>query len=276
MKKAIERVDFPNTKNSIMGDLRKMGVKEGMTVIVHSSLSSIGWVNGGEVAVIQALMEVITEEGTIIMPTQSALLSDPSEWEMPPVPREWWQPIRDTMPAFHPSYTPTYAMGKIPEAFRNFPGVIRSNHPEVSFAAWGKDKEIIIREHSLEFGLGEQSPLATLYKMNGLVLLLGVGYDSNTSFHLAEYRIPYRKIVSKGNPILIDDERVWKTYQEIETREELFEEIGREFESGYEVSVNQIGLAESRLFSLKQGVNFAEKWLKAYDEKKVLKEHSGR
>ena len=117
MKKAIERVDFPNTKNSIMEDLRKMGVKEGMTVIVHSSLSSIGWVNGGEVAVIQALMEVVTEEGTIIMPTQSALLSDPSEWEMPPVPKEWWQPIRDTMPAFHPSYTPTYGMGKIPEVF---------------------------------------------------------------------------------------------------------------------------------------------------------------
>ncbi|WP_223701669.1 aminoglycoside N(3)-acetyltransferase [Sutcliffiella deserti] len=267
MKKAIERVDFPNTINSIIDDLKEIGVKEGMTIIVHSSLSSIGWVNGGEVAVIQALMEVITEEGNLVMPTQSALLSDPSGWERPPVPKEWWQPIRDTMPAFHPAYTPTYAMGKIPETFRNFPGVIRSNHPEVSFAAWGKDKETIIKEHSLEFGLGENSPLAELYKLDCFVLLLGVGYGNNTSFHLSEYRIPYREIVSKGNPIFIEGERVWKTYREIETREELFEEIGREFESNFEVSINKIGLAESRLFSFKQGVDFAEKWLKEYDEK---------
>ncbi|MCC5801889.1 AAC(3) family N-acetyltransferase [Rossellomorea vietnamensis] len=267
MKQAIERVDFPNTKDSIMNDLRTMGVEKGMTIIVHSSLSRIGWVNGGEVAVIQALMEVVTEEGTIVMPTQSAVLSDPSEWEMPPVLKEWWQTIRDTMPAFHPSYTPTYGMGKIPEAFRNFPGAIRSNHPEVSFAAWGKDKETIIQGHSLEFGLGENSPLASLYKRNSFVLLLGVGYDSNTSFHLAEYRIPYREIVSKGNPILMDGERVWKTYQEIETREELFDEIGREFENENEIPTNKIGLAESRLFSFRQGVDYAEKWLKAHDDK---------
>ena len=266
MKKAIEKIDYPNTKDSIKKDLKEIGVREGMTLIVHSSLSSIGWVNGGEVAVIQALMEVITEEGTLVMPTQSALLSDPSEWEMPPVPKEWWQPIRDTMPAFHPAYTPTFAMGKIPETFRSFPDVLRSNHPEVSFAVWGKDKEWIINDHALEFGLGEKSPLAKLYNMDSLVLLLGVGYDNNTSFHLSEYRIPYRDVVRKGNPIFVDGERVWKTYQEIETREELFEEIGKDFEMDYLVEKTKIGLAESRLFSLKQGVDFAEKWLRKYDE----------
>lgn len=166
-------------------------------------------------------MEVVTEKGNIIMPTHSALLSDPSKWEMPPVPKEWWQPIRDTMPAFHPAYTPTYLMGKIVETFLKFPDVIRSNHPEVSFAAWGRDKENVVRDHSLEFGLGEHSPLAKLYDMDCFVLLLGVGYDNNTSFHLSEYRIPSRKIVSKGSPIFVNGERFWKTYQEIETREEL-------------------------------------------------------
>lgn len=265
MKEAIERVDFPNTKNSIKDDLIKIGVKEGMTLIVHSSLSSIGWVNGGEVAVIQALMEVITEEGNIIMPTHSAILSDPSEWKMPPVPKEWWQPIRDTMPAFHPAYTPTYFMGKIPETFRGFPNVIRSYHPEVSFAAWGKDKETIVRDHSLEFGLGEHSPLAKLYEMDCYVLLLGVGYDNNTSFHLAEYRIPNKKIVRKGSPIFENGKRIWKNYQQIETREELFEEIGREFEKEHKVLVSKIGLAKCRLFSFKQGVDFAQKWLKIND-----------
>ncbi len=266
MKKAIDQVDVPNTVLTIKEDLQKLGIKKGMTLMVHSSLSSMGWVNGGEVAVIQALMEVLTEEGTLIMPTQSAVLSDPEEWENPPVPENWWQPIRETMPAFHPAYTPTFMMGKIPELFRTFPGVVRSAHPQVSFAAWGKDKERLMGNHELEFGLGETSPLAKLYQMESYVLLLGVTYENNTSFHLSEYRIPHRKIIRKGCPLFVDGERIWKTYEEIEYREELFEEIGQAFERELEVTVSKVGLAESRLFSFKQGVDFAQRWLKTYDE----------
>lgn len=77
-----------------------------MTVLVHSSLSSIGWVNGGAVAVIQALIDVVTEEGTIVMPSQSVELSDPKEWGNPPVPEEWWDIIRESMPAYNSNYTP--------------------------------------------------------------------------------------------------------------------------------------------------------------------------
>ncbi len=83
MKQVIEGTKYPRTKQSIVADLRKMGVERGMTILVHSSLSRIGWVNGGATAVIQALMEVVTEEGTIVMPSQSVELSDPARWEIP-------------------------------------------------------------------------------------------------------------------------------------------------------------------------------------------------
>ncbi len=73
----VAETDFPNTIETITNDLRKLGIQKGMTVIVHSSLSSIGWVCGGAVAVVEALMNVITEEGTIVMPTQTSDLSDP-------------------------------------------------------------------------------------------------------------------------------------------------------------------------------------------------------
>lgn len=75
------------TKESLVKDFILLGLNKGMTVIVHSSLSSIGWVCGGAVSIIQALMDVITPEGTIIMPTHSSDLSDPSQWGNLPVPQ---------------------------------------------------------------------------------------------------------------------------------------------------------------------------------------------
>ena len=97
----------PRTRQTLATELFHAGLTPGMTVIVHSSLSSLGWVCGGSVAVVQALMDVITPDGTIVMPTHSGDLSDPAAWEAPPVPSEWWPIIRETMPAFDPKVTPT-------------------------------------------------------------------------------------------------------------------------------------------------------------------------
>src|SRR5690349_7103098 len=62
----------------------------------------------------------------------------------------------------------------------------------VSFAAWGRHALPITANHALDYGLGEHSPLARLYDLDGSVLLLGVGYERRTSLHLAEYRAPYQ------------------------------------------------------------------------------------
>ncbi|WP_462410525.1 AAC(3) family N-acetyltransferase [Neobacillus sp. Marseille-QA0830] len=268
MKSLIASTSLPRTRQSIAEDLRSLGLTKGMTVMVHSSLSSIGWVNGGEVAVIQALMDVVTDEGTIVMPSQSVELSDPTEWQYPPVPEEWWDVIRETMPAYHEEYTPvTRGLGRIVEVFRTYPGVIRSSHPNFSFIAWGKDKHNIIDHQSLHFGLGEQSPLGKLYHLDSHVLLLGAGFDSNTCFHLAEYRIPYRKVLSKGAPIQVEGKRVWKEFEDLEFREELFEDLGNDFEQENKLLSGKVGSAYCRLFPLKEAVDFAEKWLENFDNK---------
>ena len=73
MNEIVASTQFPNTIETITKDLKALGVEKGMTIIVHSSLSSIGWISGGAVAVVEALMKVVTEEGTIIMPTQSSV-----------------------------------------------------------------------------------------------------------------------------------------------------------------------------------------------------------
>jgi len=263
VKYIFENTPVPRTRQSIKTDLEALGVTSGMTILVHSSLSSIGWTNGGAVSIIQALMDVVTKEGTIVMPSQSVDLSDPSEWKYPPVPEEWWKEIRDTMPAYHPDYTPVRGMGEIVEVFRTFPDVSRSSHPAYSFVAWGKNKSPILAQQSLTFGLGEQSPLARLYELDAAVLFIGVGYEKNTCFHLAEYRSPSPPVITKGTPILENGERIWKQYQELDFQEYHFEEIGRAFEQECSVTLGKIGSASSRLFSLKQAVDFAEKWLAA-------------
>jgi aminoglycoside 3-N-acetyltransferase len=194
----------PVTVESLKKDLTALGVKPGMVLLVHSSLSAIGWVCGKSVAVIEALESVLTSNGTLVMPTHSGELSEPSYWQHPPVPEAWWQTIRDTMPAFQSDLTPTRSMGIIPETFRKQTGVLRSYHPQVSFAAWDKYAKEITENHGLEYSLGEHSPLARLYDLHGYVLLLGVGHGNNTSLHLAEYRANYssKKLSSKAHPFL--------------------------------------------------------------------------
>ena len=260
-REAIARSSAPRTRESLAGDLRRLGVTPGTTVLVHSSLSSLGWVCGGPVAVVQALTDAVTGSGTIVMPTQSAELSDPANWGNPPVPRAWWATIRETMPAYDPRVTPTRGMGRIVETFRTWPGALRSSHPQASFAAWGRRARQVVGGHSLDDSLGEGSPLARLYELDASVLLLGVGYGSNTSFHLAEYRAPGAPRVEAGAPILEDGRRVWKTYEDVDLDEKVFPEIGAAFEGTGRARLAKVGSAEARLFSQRAAVDFAEGWL---------------
>lgn len=257
----IKNTNSPRTRQSISVDFQRLGLMRGMTIIVHSSLSSLGWVNGGAVTVIQALMDVITPSGTIVMPTHSGEYSDPALWGNPPVPEDWCPIIRETMPAFEPQITPTRGMGIIPEVFRQWPGAVRSAHPAHSFAAWGKSANQIIANQPLDFPMGEQSPLSHLYDLDGFVVLLGVGFENNTSFHLAEYRSNKRTLCEAGAPIIHNGQRVWNTYEDIEFETEQFERIGQDFVQTGQVVNGLVGSAKTKLFNVRQGVDFALEWM---------------
>ena len=146
----------PHTVQSLGSDLRALGLAAGDTVLVHSSARSLGFVAGGTQAVVQALLDVLGPDGTLVVPTHTPDNTDPADWRNPPVPESWWPAIRSQAPGFDRSRTPSRWMGVIAETVRTWPGALRSDHPQVSFAAVGRHAAAVTGGHQLDDALGEQ------------------------------------------------------------------------------------------------------------------------
>lgn len=262
--RVVESSKLPILKFQLIDDFRKLGLKEGDNVVVHSSLSSIGWIPGGPVLVIDALMEIITKNGTLIMPTHSSDNSDPRNWQHPPVPELWKPIIREQMPAYDLKITPTRGMGKIVDTFLHYPIVLRSNHPQVSFAAWGKYAEMITADHPLTPSFGINSPLGRLYQLKGKVLLLGVEHVNNSSLHVAEHLAnhPGAYMETQGSAIMRNGKRIWAIWEEKTWMDDGdFIEIGKAYEKSISYTREKVGNATSILLDQADLIDFAVKWM---------------
>ncbi|MGW2086384.1 aminoglycoside N(3)-acetyltransferase [Streptomyces sp. NPDC001880] len=248
------------TRDSLASDLRAMGLRPGETLLVHSSLSSLGWVCGGPAVVVTALLDVLGDAGTMVVPTHSAGNSDPADWRNPPVPEAWWADIRASMPPFDARITPTLGVGVTPDTVRNWPGAVRSCHPQTSFAAVGPRAAAIVDGHALDCRLGDHSPLARLEEGGARVLLLGAGFDSCTAFHLAEYRIPSPR-GDNSFAVMTPQGRTWATVRDVSISSGRFDELGAAFEKERPVVRGAVGGADARLFDLADAVAYAEGWL---------------
>jgi aminoglycoside 3-N-acetyltransferase len=165
------------TAHHVTLGLRALGLSSGDLVLVHSSLSSLGYVEGGAEAVIDALLAAVAPDGTALVPTLTG--SETLDADHPPV--------------YDPDETPCWT-GLIPETFRRRPDAVRSLHPTHSVAAIGaRARELTAgHEHSLT-PCGPDSPYGRIAQAGGYILLLGVGHEVNTTFHLVEeiVGVPY-------------------------------------------------------------------------------------
>src|SRR5690606_39008061 len=125
------------SKASLKRQLKELGIHKGDQIMVHSSLTSMGWISGGAQAFDEALTDTVTGSGTIVMSSQSADNADPVYWMEPPITENWHADLRDSLPAYDPHLTGLRGMGKSAECFHSHPSTIRSPHPSHSFMAWG-------------------------------------------------------------------------------------------------------------------------------------------
>ncbi|MCM1288586.1 MAG: AAC(3) family N-acetyltransferase [Clostridium sp.] len=248
-------------KKDFLEGFKNLGVKSGDVIIVHTALGSFGYVCGGAQTVIEALMESVGENGTIIMPTQSWKNLDPDRgvhWEISEMD---WQLIRENWPAYDKDITPSDNMGIVAEMFRTWNGVVRSGHPSRSFAAWGQHAEYIVKDHDIENVFGENSPLHKIYQLDGKVLLLGVEFDKCTSLHLAESLATFSKRkITEHSAVMNHGIREWISYDVLDVDDSDFLKLQEDFEKNNTISKVSIGNAQARYFSQKRLVDFAVKW----------------
>ena len=163
-------------KKMICNDLYKLGVNTGDTLLVHSSLKSLGPVPGKAETVISALLEVLGNNGTLLFPALS------------------FSSVNAASPYFDQHKTPC-CVGGLAEYFRTRPGTVRSIHPTHSMSGVGKNAGFLLNNHHLDTtSCGENSPFRKLKDIPGSkILFIGCGIAPNTSMHAVEelFNPPY-------------------------------------------------------------------------------------
>jgi aminoglycoside 3-N-acetyltransferase len=166
-------------KNYIKEELVRCGLRNGDKVLLHSSLSSMGHVEGGAEAVVDAFLDVLGPEGTLVVPVFGAL-------------------------------------GILTDNVKNRPEAVISDCPKGTVAAIGADAEFICKDHwKAETAHGHGTPYLKLAELGGYICLLGVDQDRNTTLHSVEalLELPYLNtttgiVETPDGPI----EKSWKYY----------------------------------------------------------------
>lgn len=159
-------------RESLVADLRSAGIRSGDVVMVHSSLSQIGNVDDGAETVISSLIDAVTPDGTILMPTYNSV-----DRMIRDLKRGKLLDLRTS-----PSST-----GTITESFRIRPDVFRSSHPFSSACAWGKHARYMTVNHADKPHVCHaDSPVARLVELKGKVIGIGIPFLTGGVTHYIE------------------------------------------------------------------------------------------
>ncbi len=174
--KMLANTTYVVTQSQIIEQLKKVGLKSGEVVMLHSSLSKMGYVEGGAQTIIDSILSFIGDEGTLVMPAFPAIGFN-YDYLM-------------TNPVFDIVNTPS-KMGVITEVFRKMKQVKRSLHPTDSVCALGKQADYLTKDHFNQLTpYNENSPFYRLCELKAKIILMGVDLNSLTNFHTLEDAVP--------------------------------------------------------------------------------------
>lgn len=161
----------PFTKEQLSQQMRDLGICSGDTIMLHSGLKSLGYVEAGADTVIDAALLTIGSSGTLCVPVYPISDWSVSNLERLPV-------LENDSPSF---------LGKVPSVFLKRPGVFRSKHPTHSWAGIGPDAEWLLKEHHLSVTpCGQGSPFEKILEKNGWILIFGSTFGNCTFWHATE------------------------------------------------------------------------------------------
>jgi len=253
------------TKSQLSRDLASLGVRPGQTVMLHVSVRAIGWVVGGPDVVLDALLDLLTPQGTLMMYVAWEDRTDHL--------REWPAAYRAECPPFDPATSRAHRQWSIlTEYLRTRPGACRSGNPSASMAAVGARAQWLTENHPLQYGYGPGSPLARLCEIGGQVLQVGVPLDTVTLLHYSEHmaRVRDKRITRYPAPILQNGQPTWVEIEEFDTskgivdwEEDYFSAIVRDYLAAGRGRSGTIGAAESHLFDAADLHRFAVAWMES-------------
>ncbi len=246
------------TKEDIKAALQRIGVKKGMLLYVFASMKPFRYVVGGAQSIIEALMELVGYDGTLVMAAPTRHLCDPVEIRK--VPRDQVAEARRNALPFNKKLSAPSGVGEVAIQFMRNDAVLRSNHPMVSFLAWGKYAKLIIEKHPLHFGMNQDSPLGKIREYNGYVVNIGVDYDRCEIFHLVQYQTMKCPIRIYSCPIEKSGATSWIQILDLELSSEGYNEVGKLMEDKQIVKATDLGKSFCRLYSAKSAQECANEY----------------
>jgi aminoglycoside 3-N-acetyltransferase len=238
-----------------------MGIRRSEVLMVHASVRAIGAVTGGVNVIVQALLDAIGPSGTLAAYVDyEPFHSDTDELEIPVFDKRIAHAARDH--------------GVLHETIRNWPGALRSDHPDAGVVAIGALAEWITADHPFQYGYGEGSPFDKILQAHGRVLMLGAPLDTITLLHYAEHKaeIPdkrlrrYRRLMPGANG------PEWIHFEEFDTSEPVhhslppncFERIAADYLAAGKGFQGTVGASRSFLFDGPDLVEFGVRWLERF------------
>jgi aminoglycoside 3-N-acetyltransferase len=252
-------------RERIASELAALEIASAPALLVHCSMRRIGWIEGGSATLAAALLDVLGPQATLVVPTQTADNSTTTRAFRAATrgmsPAQVAQ-MEARIPAFDRACSPSHGMGSLAEHIRRHPGSVRSDHPQVSFAALGPKSDKLMQVHDLDCHLGERSPLGSLYTADAQVLLLGVGYEACTALHLAEYRLPWALASQTYRCYRMESaRRVLTEFVAARLDDTDFHLLGRELDMKPFARRGRVGYAQARALRMRDAVDFAVVWL---------------
>jgi aminoglycoside 3-N-acetyltransferase len=250
------------TRSSLCDDFGRLGAQRGDLVMVHASVRAVGPIVGGVNVLVHSLLDVVGPEGTVVayLDFEPFYEGDENPEDIPVFDKRIAHAARDH--------------GVLHETLRNWPGAIRSDHPDAGVVAIGRQAAWITADHPFLYGYGLGSPFEKIIQANARVLMIGAPLDTITLLHHAEHlaEVPDKRIRRYRRRMPGDNGPLWIDFEEFDTwypvnallPDNCFEQIALAYLAAGYGSQGSIGEADSFLLESSTLIPFGVEWLERF------------